>query len=142
MTSSSRLEEQRLEASGADVVQLDVPASAGYISVVRSASTGLAARVDLGLDRIEDLRVAVDETCTMLVRGGADDPDPGTLLCVFLVHETSFTAEISGPHVELPAASAIAWSVLSALVDQIESGDEQDRTWVRLLVRRGIEPWN
>ncbi len=126
----------------ADVVQLDVPASAAYIAVVRTAAAGLAARVDLTLDRIEDLRIAVDEACALLLRQQVPGPTSQMLRCLFVLDEGSLTVEVSGPHTDLPEGTAFAWSVLSALVDGLESsGEAPGRTWLRLVVRRGTSQW-
>jgi serine/threonine-protein kinase RsbW len=142
-----------------DVVDLSVPASPAYVSVVRTATAGLAARVDITLDRIEDLRIAVDEACALLVRrsdrraghGPVDDSD-GVLRCRFVLHEESLTIVVQGPVVELPEPDSFAWSVLSALVDGLETGhgaspdeessDPGDGTWLRLVVRRGTGSWS
>ena len=126
---------------GADVVQLEVPASPAYIAVVRTAAAGLAARVDLTLDRIEDLRIAVDEACALLVCRPSVDSPPEYLRCVFSVDVASLTVDISGPLTTLPATSAFAWAVLLALVDGVESGDANGGTWLRLVVRREIGQW-
>jgi serine/threonine-protein kinase RsbW len=151
-----------------DVVDLSVPASPAYVAVVRTATAGLAARVDITLDRIEDLRIAVDEACALLVRGpgqaGRTPREPGTLHCRFVLHEESLTIEVRGPFAPLPQQDSFAWSVLSALVDGLESGhglgpddppegtDSQadndpasangDGTWLRLVVRRGTGGWS
>ena len=131
-----------LDSETADVVELEVPACAAYIAVVRTAAAGLAARVDLTLDRIEDLRIAVDEACALLVAGTDHGAATTTLRCVFVLEEPSLTVEVSGPRTDLPDRSAFAWSVLSALVDSVESGEHDDgRTWLRLVVRRGSGQW-
>ena len=44
-----------------------MPAEGAYLSVLRTATAGLAARLDFTLDEIEDLRIAVDEACAMLL---------------------------------------------------------------------------
>ncbi|HET8615591.1 MAG TPA: ATP-binding protein [Actinomycetales bacterium] len=143
-----------------DVVDLTVPASPAYVAVVRTATAGLAARVDITLDRIEDLRIAVDEACALLVRGAADHAEltaDDVLRCRFVLHEDSLTIEVRGPAVELPQADTFAWSVLSALVDGLESGHglgpdddpvpladgsaAKEGTWLRLVVRRGTGMW-
>ncbi|MEO7745929.1 MAG: ATP-binding protein [Actinomycetota bacterium] len=131
-----------LDSDTADVVELEVPASAAYIAVVRTAAAGLAARVDLTLDRIEDLRIAVDEACALLVQAAEHGPGAVTTLrCVFVLEEPSLTVEVSGPRTDLPDRAAFAWSVLSALVDGVESGEDDGRTWLRLVVRRGSGQW-
>lgn len=145
-----------------DVVDLTVPASPAYVAVVRTATAGLAARVDITLDRIEDLRIAVDEACALLVRGPGhrDDLRPDDVLrCRFVLHEDSLTITVSGPPADLPEHESFAWSVLSALVDGLECGhgggpddepgvdpgdDPADEagTWLRLVVRRGTGSWS
>jgi serine/threonine-protein kinase RsbW len=140
-----------------DVVDLSVPASPAYVAVVRTATAGLAARVDITLDRIEDLRIAVDEACALLVRGadhGASrQPGPDEVLhCRFVLHEESLTIQVRGPSAPLPEHDSFAWSVLSALVDGLECGhgsgpdadsdQPADGTWLRLVVRRGTGSWS
>lgn len=130
--------------SGADVVHLDVPASPAYIAVVRTAAAGLAARVDLTLDRIEDLRIAVGEACALLMPPQAPSESGDTLSCVFVLAEASLTVAVSGPYSMLPERSSFAWAILSALVDEVETGeddgDQGGRTWLRLVVRREVGP--
>src|SRR6266699_583394 len=50
-----------------DHVTVCMPAEGAYLSVLRTATAGLAARLDFTLDEIEDLRIAVDEACAMLL---------------------------------------------------------------------------
>ncbi len=50
-----------------DQVTVRMPAEGAYLSVLRTATAGLAARLDFTLDEIEDLRIAVDEACAMLL---------------------------------------------------------------------------
>ncbi|PZS33659.1 MAG: hypothetical protein DLM61_04825, partial [Pseudonocardiales bacterium] len=50
------------------VVELRLPARAALIPTVRTVASDLAGRADLDLDAIDDLRMAVDEACTTLVR--------------------------------------------------------------------------
>src|SRR5919202_3533665 len=61
-----------------DTVDLRVPADPAYLAVLRTATAGLAARLDLTLDEIEDLRIAVDEACALVLGpqalDGSDDP--------------------------------------------------------------------
>jgi serine/threonine-protein kinase RsbW len=144
-----------------DVVELAVPASPAYVAVVRTATAGLAARVDITVDRIEDLRIAVDEACALLMRGANHRPGPanhalleadGVLRCRFVLHEETLTIVVQGPVTQLPEPGSFAWSVLSALVDGLETGhgagpeeesaDPHDGTWLRLVVRRGTGSWS
>ena len=57
-----------------DRVTIRMPAEGAYLSVLRTATAGLAARLDFTLDEIEDLRIAVDEACGMLLSQAAQEP--------------------------------------------------------------------
>src|SRR3978361_1530004 len=50
-----------------DIVRLQLPAVGVYLSVLRSATAGLAARLNFTLEEIEDLRIAVAEACALLL---------------------------------------------------------------------------
>ena len=48
-------------------INVTVPARPDFLHVVRSVTASVAARLDLGYDDIEDLRIAVDEACAQLL---------------------------------------------------------------------------
>ena len=52
-------------------VELRLPADGAYVSVLRTLTAALAARLDFTIDDIEDLRIAVSEAAAMCWRGGA-----------------------------------------------------------------------
>ena len=56
-------------------VELRLPADSAYVAVLRTATAGLAARLDFTLDDIEDLRIAVDEACAMVLPQARADAD-------------------------------------------------------------------
>jgi serine/threonine-protein kinase RsbW len=121
---------------GDDVVLLTVPADGGYLGVLRTATAGLAARLHFALDEIEDLRIAVDEACAMLlaiaVRGAE-------LECRFAVTDDALTVEVSVGTVRgarLPSESSFAWKVLTALTTSASAGATGRTATIRLVTRR------
>jgi hypothetical protein len=56
----------------ADVIRLEVTATPGAFSVVRMVLGGVAARVDLSLDEIDDLYVAVEELLRAAASSGEE----------------------------------------------------------------------
>jgi serine/threonine-protein kinase RsbW len=113
-----------------DTVHLRVPADPAYLAVIRTATAGLAARLDLTLDEIEDLRIAVDEACGLLLD---HQTHPGAeLLAAFTLHPNALDVLVQGPMVTLPRRSSFAWSVLEALVGQVETGGSAEGSWIRL----------
>nr|WP_230415198.1 ATP-binding protein [Micromonospora tarapacensis] len=119
-----------------DVVHLTVPADGGYLSVLRTATAGLAARLQFALDEIEDLRIAVDEACAMLLAIAARGAE---LDCRFSVHEDALTVEVTvptGPGAKLPGESSFAWKVLTALTTSATASAVDGRATIALLTRR------
>ncbi|WP_341717454.1 anti-sigma regulatory factor [Micromonospora sp. FIMYZ51] len=123
-------------ATDDDVVHLTVPADGGYLGVLRTATAGLAARLQFALDEIEDLRIAVDEACAMLLAIAAREAD---LDCRFAVTEDALTVEVTVPTVpgaKLPAESSFAWKVLTALTTSASASATDGRATIALLTRR------
>ena len=54
-------------ATSDNAVRITVPARAEFLHVVRTVVGSVAARHDLTIDAIEDLRIAVDEACAQLL---------------------------------------------------------------------------
>ncbi|MGX4652384.1 ATP-binding protein [Micromonospora sp. SCSIO 07396] len=123
-------------ATDDDVVHLTVPADGGYLGVLRTATAGLAARLQFALDEIEDLRIAVDEACAMLLAIATRDAE---LECQFSVTEDALTVEVTVPTVRgaaLPGESSFAWKVLTALTTAAAAESTQGRATISLLTRR------
>jgi serine/threonine-protein kinase RsbW len=103
-----------------DQVTVRMPAESAYLSVLRTATAGLAARLDFTLDVIEDLRIAVDEACAMLLAQAV----PGSSLeCSFALGREMMTISVSVPCLtpRVPASDTFAWTVLSALAGSVEA---------------------
>jgi len=99
-------------------IDITVPADGAYLSVLRTAAAGLAARLDFTLDDIEDLRVAVDEACSILLAQASD----GRLRCTFTVSDASLTvaARVPSHDPRPPTQDGFAWTVLTALATKVE----------------------
>ena len=103
-----------------DQVTVRMPADGAYLSVLRTATAGLAARLDFTLDDIEDLRIAVDEACAMLLSQAI----PGSSLeCSFSLEPDAMTISVSVPclNPRTPSADTFAWTVLAALAGRVEA---------------------
>jgi serine/threonine-protein kinase RsbW len=124
-----------------DRVELRVPADPAYLTVLRTATAGLAARMDLTLDEIEDLRIAVDEACALVLTGATDVSAPATgdaggsreqLRAEFEIGTDVLAVRVTGPARSLPERSSFAWAVLEALVGEIETGEEDGHSVIVL----------
>ena len=109
----------RADRDTRDHVKVCMPAEGAYLSVLRTATAGLAARLDFTLDEIEDLRIAVDEACAMLLVQAI----PGTNLeCAFDLdtQEMTITVSVVAAEPRMPAKDTFSWTVLSALAGSVE----------------------
>jgi serine/threonine-protein kinase RsbW len=124
-----------------DTVELTVPADPAYIAVLRTVTGLLAARRDFTLDEIDDLRIAVDEACALLLPHAQA--------------ASSLSAVFGGTGGDLQAAVSIevargfsdnrpvldetsfAWMVLTALTDSVTSAESGGRLCLTLTKARG-----
>jgi serine/threonine-protein kinase RsbW len=123
-------------AAPEDVVTIKLPAAGAYLSVLRTATAGLAARLDFTLDEIEDLRIAVDEACAMLLTQAVAGAD---LECRFSLDGDSMRVAVSVLTVDgiEPSRDTFAWTVLSALAGDVDSSSDADnRITITLLKTR------
>jgi serine/threonine-protein kinase RsbW len=118
-----------------DIVEVRLPASSSYLSVLRTATAGLAARLDFTLDEIEDLRIAVDEACATLLSQAR--PEPG-LTCLFTVEGDALSVRVSveSDHPKLPQRDTFGWTVLSALAGEVDAVAEGEHGVSIILVKR------
>src|SRR5437762_10173263 len=103
-----------------DVVTIKLPAAGAYLSVLRTATAGLAARLDFTLDEIEDLRMAVDEACALLLSSAVAGTD---LTCAFELDSDGLRIAVTVASRDgvLPRRDTFAWTVLTALAGGVDA---------------------
>ncbi|MCA1823110.1 MAG: anti-sigma regulatory factor [Mycobacteriales bacterium] len=115
-----------------------MPASGVYLSVLRTATASLASRLDFTLDDIEDLRIAVDEACAMLLGQAV----PGADLCSefeLADDQLRVSVSVNTTDGEPPSRDTFAWTVLSALAGDVDSSvDADNRVTISLQKRRAV----
>jgi serine/threonine-protein kinase RsbW len=119
-----------------DLVVLRLPAVGAYLSVLRTATAGLAARLDFTLDEIEDLRIAVDEACAMLLSTAVPGAD---VEVEFELTEGLLRVSVTVMTLEgvEPSRDTFAWTVLSSLAGEVGSRvDGDNRVTIDLQKRR------
>ena len=115
-------------------VELRLPADSAYVSVLRTTTAGLAARLDFPIDDIEDLRIAVGEASAMVLpeaQGGTD------LLCLFYLApgELTVTVEVTAVQRVDPDYDSFAWQVLSTLATSAAADSDGGRFSVSLTMQ-------
>ncbi len=109
-----------------DQVEVRIPAAVVYVSTLRLTAASLAARCDLTIDDIEDLRLAVDEACALLLPHA--DPD-STLDARFELAEGRLAVETSVQTHDAaePDRNGFAWTVLGALATAVDVRKDDGR---------------
>src|SRR3954467_6366269 len=112
-------------------VELRVPADSAYVSVLRTTSAGLAARLDFTIDDIEDLRMAVGEACALVL----PHAEPGSdLLGEFYMRPGELTIQVGVPsrHPTPPDEDSFAWQVLTTLATKASASADDQRFTITL----------
>ena len=118
-------------------VSLRVPADGAYVSVLRTMTAGLAARLDFTVDDIEDLRIAVGEACALVLPEAVDGSDleaefrlmPGTLMVsVSVATDGQRSAD----------EDSFAWQVLTTLTGTASTASDGSRFGVTFTTESSI----
>jgi serine/threonine-protein kinase RsbW len=120
-----------------DVVEVSVPADGAYVATLRLTAASLAARCDLTIDDIEDLRLAVDEACALLLphaQAGSTMRASFQLAAGRL--EVTTMVESPDASAASPDRSGFAWSVLSALASEVEVNGDGGQLSITVTKRR------
>lgn len=111
------------------------PADGAYVAILRSVTAGLAARSQLTVDDIEDLRIAVDEACAMLLPLAAPDAEL-TARFVLRPGRVEFVATLPAEPGAEPDRSGFAWTVLRALADDAQVSADNGQLSIALTKQR------
>lgn len=100
-------------------VTLTIPADPGFVHVARTVTSGVASRLEMSYDVVDDLRIAVDEACNRLMslrRGGS------RLILRVRPESDALTLAVSldadpDPWPSADAEETLSWMVISGLAD-------------------------
>ena len=119
-------------------VELRVPADSAFVSVLRTTSAGLAARLDFTIDDIEDLRMAVGEASALVL----PQAEPGSdLTCEFFMRPAELTIQVSvASHQPTPPdEDSFAWQVLTTLATKASASADDRRFAITLSMRSALQ---
>ncbi|RDH77729.1 ATP-binding protein [Mycolicibacterium moriokaense] len=106
--------------SGDRSVEVRVSAELENLAVVRTVVAAIGTFEDLDFDAVSDLRLAVDEACTRLIRSAM----PGSTLVV-AVHpgdsEVVVDASTTCKSQDILTPGSFSWHVLSSLTDEVKT---------------------
>lgn len=116
-------------------IQLTVPADAIFVGLVRSTAAHTAAHANLDMDQIDDLRLAVDEAFALVI---GTDGVAGNVSLAFTITAHGLEVSLTGPRgVDAPEQGTFAWTILSALVNDVESRVDDGQVTITLSSKAG-----
>lgn len=122
-----------------DEVRLAVPATPEFLRLARVTASGLASRLGFTYDEVEDLRLAIDELCFVLIGSRGRE---GTVDLRYSVGPEALEVEGVGRFDDDetdPMLAAFSKQILAALVDDYAVYRTEDgRACFRLLKRRHV----
>jgi serine/threonine-protein kinase RsbW len=101
-------------------VEVRVSAQLENLAVVRTVVAAIGTFEDLDFDAVSDLRLAVDEACTRLIRSAVPD---STLVLVVHPRESEVVVEASTTckSQDILTPGSFSWHVLSSLTDEVKT---------------------
>jgi len=97
-------------------VRLTLPADNRYLHIVRLTASGAAAEAGLDAAEVEDLKIAVDELCSVAIAGA----ETGCELDLdFSVGTDGLVVEATVPAQQEPTLDELAQAILDATVDSV-----------------------
>lgn len=104
----------------ASAVEFRIAARVENLAVLRTLVGAVGTFEDLDFDAVADLRLAVDEACTRLIRSAAPD---ATLVVVVDPREDVVIVEASTEcdTYDVVTPGSFSWHVLSSLTDEVQT---------------------
>jgi serine/threonine-protein kinase RsbW len=105
---------------GQRAVELHVAARLENLAMLRTLVGAIGTFEDLEFDAVADLRLAVDEVCTRLIRSATPD---ATLVVIVDPREDALVVEASAAcdtH-DVVAPGSFSWHVLTSLADDVQT---------------------
>jgi anti-sigma regulatory factor (Ser/Thr protein kinase) len=110
----------KIQQRGDRAIELRVAAQLENLAVLRTLVGAVGTFEDLDFDAVADLRLAVDEVCTRLIRSATPD---ATLAIVVDPRDDELVVEASAAcdNYDVVTPGTFSWHVLTSLADDVQT---------------------
>jgi len=124
---TATVETERTDGADADVISLTIPSAMRFVRLARIGVASIARRKGLSVRAIDDLRLAVDETFSLILR---DEDHPGSVDVTFEVDDHELVVivvqRLADGALETNAEDLIRFEIVIAdLVDRFDADPER-----------------
>lgn len=125
-----------------ETVVVALPWGKDLVVVARSTAGHLGARAGFTRQEVEDFRLAVNEACGLLLTRAVASKKKAGIECRFTVSPGSVAFSVTAPVADrtAPPLGDFGWSLLEALVDEVEWSNGNLTCGVRGLKRKWVAP--
>lgn len=95
-----------------DIIKLQIASKSEYMKTVRLTSTSLASCLDFDIEKIEDLRVIVQEACNLYI-------DSDKIDITYKLQNESIEIEVRGDKKTIINKEDLGVQILKALSDEV-----------------------
>lgn len=106
-----------------DRIGITLPSKADYVSVARLAASGVASRVGFDIETVEDIKVAVSEVCSRIIRTAAEQKGQYSIFFEIFRNELVITFTSDMEKVKCifdDDEDGLGMSIINAFMDKVE----------------------
>lgn len=116
-----------------EVIELSLPANAAYVSAARLTASSIANRLDFDIDETEDVKAAVSEACTFVIKKASTDY-VDLFKVAFEPGENLLTVRIRIGKIDLtPDDGDMSLMMIRALTDEFVITERDDEIEIRMV---------
>ena len=105
-------------------IKLSFPVNAAYVSSARLTASSVANRMNFDIDEIEDIKTAVSEACTYIIKTLSSEAKSNFEISFFLSDE-SIEINIATEGTLSPAPDDMSLMMIKAMVDDFKISDDK-----------------
>ena len=104
-----------------DNIELSLPINPAYVSAARLTASSIANRIGFDADEIEDIKAAVSEACTFIIKNSSPN-DKSFFKVTFAIYEATLGICLScdQPFPAVDVAKEMGLLMIKALMDDIK----------------------
>ena len=110
-----------------DCIQLSLPLNAAYVSAARLTASSVANRMGFSTDEIEDIKAAVSEACTFIIKKAPSEA-AGNFVIQFHMNSSQMSIHIQTTGTLRQEPDEMSLIMIKALMDELSITAENEET--------------